>query len=209
LNFGDINDTNTRSVYDPEIRYWVIKPDGTELLPPDFYRALGKSFWRLVKPGELAIRWSKVIRVSNDPQKFEVAKLPVDGLTPEQLATVRKKEQEIAKRFDGKGYIRYVQSIGGGWNLRLGDRVQVLNQETVVGKNSDRGSVGSVELGAGDHQSVSEKSVSFEMLPSGRAFKCTCGYANALSKSERKGFQDGQLVEVTCVSCNNKGMIKR
>ena len=71
---------------------WVIRPDGTRRESDRNSIARHKSdgmlFWNLVEADELALTWGGDLT-------GEVAKLPVGGCTPEQLATVEAIEKEL------------------------------------------------------------------------------------------------------------------
>ncbi|MDD4987152.1 MAG: hypothetical protein PHQ43_15550, partial [Dehalococcoidales bacterium] len=69
---------------------WVVRPDST-CREPDRVgneRHTRSLFWRLVEAEELALSWS-------GGRTGEVAKLPVGGCTPEQLAAVSEVEKEL------------------------------------------------------------------------------------------------------------------
>lgn len=79
---------------------WVIQPDGsqrrcdTSTVPRHKYD--GTYRWEQVGASELALRWTCAHRGNvAGTSNFEIAKLPVGGCTPEQLATVRQIEEEI------------------------------------------------------------------------------------------------------------------
>ena len=113
-------------------QYWVIRPDGSEREPDDIsyrrrYTEEGDKTWRTVQPDELAISWWKSCTAAE--HVFKVDKPPVNGCTPEQLATVDRIEREIDERFKGSTGISGTLSptIGNGWGL-----VQRTNTPEVV-----------------------------------------------------------------------------
>jgi len=83
--------------------YFVVTPDGA-LREPDEERGRGyrekykgsegDKRWNLVALEELAISWLG----GND---FVANKLPTSGVTPEQLRTAKRLQEEIAERFEG------------------------------------------------------------------------------------------------------------
>ena len=79
---------------------WVIKADGTlrQRDTDDVHRhkSDGNYRWNRIERNELALRWACSSRrdVAGN-STFETVKLPVGGLTNEQLATVRQIEEEI------------------------------------------------------------------------------------------------------------------
>ncbi|MFA6097013.1 MAG: hypothetical protein WC788_05290 [Candidatus Paceibacterota bacterium] len=100
---------------------WVIRLDGSlrERDSDDVPRQKsdGTYRWEVVHLEELAISWSKANTAAG--HEFVVHKLPVDGCTPEQLATVECLEQAIEKRLKGTTGMsgKVSPSIGKGWNL--------------------------------------------------------------------------------------------
>lgn len=103
--------------------YWVVRPDGS-LRDPDaltpFKRssAEGEKRWRVVAPEELAISWSK--RSSAAPHEFRVDHLPEGECTSEQLATVRRLEEEIDETWRGATGLASGQPsppVDAGWRL--------------------------------------------------------------------------------------------
>ncbi|OGZ00028.1 MAG: hypothetical protein A2945_04275 [Candidatus Liptonbacteria bacterium RIFCSPLOWO2_01_FULL_52_25] len=106
-------------------QFWVVQPDGSLREPDEVqyrkrYSSEGDKRWRLVRPEELALSWSK--NSSASPHEFTVVKLPVNGITPEQKAAVVKLEREIAEEWMGAtGMASGVASpsIGNGWGLVL------------------------------------------------------------------------------------------
>lgn len=105
-----------------QAQYWVIRPDGAERAADEVgyrkaYTSEGNKTWRLVGPAELAIFWSKAYTAAD--HEFVIAKTPVGGCTPEQLATVSRIEREIDERFEGAVGLsgRMSPGAGRGWNF--------------------------------------------------------------------------------------------
>ena len=103
-------------------QYWVIEPDGLEREPDEIshrkgYLSEGDKKWRQVNPEELAISWFKSYTAAE--HVFFVDRLPDNGCTSEQLATVARLEQEISAYYDKSVGLTGKTSpeIGDGWNL--------------------------------------------------------------------------------------------
>jgi hypothetical protein len=96
-------------------QYWVVCPDGSLRNPDSIsyrkrYTEEGEKHWDVVEPRELALSWWKSITA--DPHQFVVSKMPVSGLTLEQLQTVEQLQREITSWHKGG-------EVGLGWNLHL------------------------------------------------------------------------------------------
>lgn len=97
---------------DKFVEAWVIRPDGS-LRDAD----QGKT-WSNVEANELALRWFKNYRAAT--HRFEIAKLPIGGLTDAQRETVASIEQNLAKEWDGvTGMSGNTVSppVGNGWGF--------------------------------------------------------------------------------------------
>lgn len=85
---------------------WVIRPDGT-LREKDTdnirrHKSDGDLVWNIVNPEELAVSWScGTIRDINGTSDFNINKLPVNGLTPEQLDAIKNIETDYINTNEG------------------------------------------------------------------------------------------------------------
>lgn len=102
--------------------WWVISPDGTAREPDRVEAARHKSphakYWDAVMPSELALFWGKGSNAS--AHEFQVVKMPNNGCTPEQLATVGRLEDEIERAWEHRAGLasgKSSPSVGGGWGL--------------------------------------------------------------------------------------------
>jgi len=85
---------------------WVINPDGEEVGPSEIdfrkrYTSEGDKRWNIVGPDQLALRWNRWQESRKFFESWEVVKLPVQGITEAQRATIRTLEPH--ERFNGKG----------------------------------------------------------------------------------------------------------
>ncbi len=104
------------------VQFWVITPNGSEREPDTItfrkrYTTEGDKIWKIVASEEIAISWSK--SYTGAEHTFRINKMPDSGPTKEQKETIKRIEQEIAKRFDGSTGMSGTISppVGEGWNL--------------------------------------------------------------------------------------------
>lgn len=172
--------------------YWVIGGDGAHREPDscDFERRSssdGQKNWRLVRPGELAISWTKAYTA--DPHKFVVNKLPIGGLTRAQIEAVERIEGGIADYCDGSTGMSGRESplVGDGWGLAPRKPTAVTTPAASVATTSSSPAtpltpVAWVHLG-------------------GRDFRCGgCNRTNRVPKT----FVNGD--RITCVACRGVGL---
>ncbi|MFH2062815.1 MAG: hypothetical protein ABIJ46_01525 [bacterium] len=96
---------------DNPVRYWVIRPDGSERQPDSleegWYR--GTKWWKVVRTGDLAISWRKADHAS--AHEFTVHHCPPGGCTPAQCRKVERFTADL-----GRDYPQGPK-IGSGWKL--------------------------------------------------------------------------------------------
>ena len=101
---------------------WVVRPDGSfrehDIIdnPRPRYANEGYKSWHLVLPEELAISWIKSSNASR--HEFKVHHLPVDGLTGEQVNSLKELLNTLEEEWDGRCGMasgNVSPSVGEGW----------------------------------------------------------------------------------------------
>lgn len=99
---------------------WVIRPDGS-LREPEFDGEEDRTSvkkWHLVRSDEVALGWSK--GSSSSPHYFTVHKMPLNGCTASQLATIGSLEDQLEREWEGaRGLSSGAASppVGDGWGI--------------------------------------------------------------------------------------------
>lgn len=122
-----------------QVNYWVVRADGT--LRDDEktwrrYESEGQKKWGAVGKDEIALKWEKYDVASG--YSFEVFYCPSEGITPEQLSSVKAIEGGIAERWSVYDYRaddprgdRSSPPIGRGWGLSPESQAETAKHEAI------------------------------------------------------------------------------